>query len=333
MVYYIGRFPPPYGGVTVKNNMLFGLIKKSIKLIAIDTNYLRLSKPLNVLRFFGITFFKNEPFVIGVSGKAQRLLSMYFYYGNRKTMRKSILVVMGGQFANIVAEDKAYQKYISCYKKIYVETNSMLENLKEVKIDNVSLFPNCRQKPDFEIKVRENTGRLQCVFFSMIYPEKGVELVLNAAKRLPLVDFSFWGDVRKDYKENFQKAINSLKNCTYYGIFKSNGNNVYELLNQYDLLLFPTFYKNEGVPGILVEAKFAALPAIVSNFAYNAELVRNDEEGVVMQENTADMLVHEILKLDNDRTRLKRYKERTLRFSEKFIIDNYIDDIERELDR
>lgn len=45
MLFYIGRFPPPYGGVTVKNELLYKKINNKIRSIKkIDTNNLKISK-------------------------------------------------------------------------------------------------------------------------------------------------------------------------------------------------------------------------------------------------------------------------------------------------
>lgn len=43
----------------------------------------------------------------------------------------------------------------------------------------------------------------------------------------------------------------------------------------YDLHLFPSRWRNEGVSGVLVEIKMAAVPSIVSDICYNAELIRD----------------------------------------------------------
>lgn len=45
-------------------------------------------------------------------------------------------------------------------------------------------------------------------------------------------------------------------------------------------LLLPSKWSGEGVPGALVESKMAGIAAIVSDWNFNAEIVKNDSEGI-----------------------------------------------------
>ena len=332
MLYYIGRFPPPYGGVTIKNNLMINKLAKKVPIKIIDTNNLKMTKPLEVLRFLLIIINSNSRFIIGLSFAWRYKLSKFLYIFNKNTLRKSLLIVMGGTIVSDLAKNDVSKESIRNYKRIYVETDSMKSKLENLGINNVSVYPNCREKPEYEIKIKKRQGKLRCVFFSMIYPEKGVDVILDAAVNLPDIEFDFWGDINKDYKEEFLQTISRLSNCRYCGVFKSNEDNVYKLLNSYDVLLFPTRWKDEGVPGVLIEAKFSGLPAIVSNFAYNAELLEHLKEGIVLSKNDVNRLREAILQLDKDDNLLTKLKLGALRSSEKYVIDSYIDDIVNELD-
>ena len=80
---------------------------------------------------------------------------------------------------------------------------------------------------------------LRCVFFSQIQPEKGADLVLEAAGMLPHVDFSFYGNIVDDYKDIFMSRVNAQQNVSYHGVFKGSIDAVYGELSKYDVLLFP----------------------------------------------------------------------------------------------
>lgn len=333
MLYYVGRFPPPYGGVTVKNDLLFNELNHRMNIKKIDTNQLKIKNIKQCYDFGKILLNNKNRFIIGLSKKWRLIITAFLYYLNPTALRDSLLIVMGGQFAQEVTESHYKQKWFSCYRRLYVETEGMIKKLKSVGFENVDLLPNCRPMPKEIVKINRNSERLQCVFFSMIYPEKGVDIILDAAKNLNSVDFNFWGELNEDYKERFLNSIEKLENCKYHGVFRSNGEGTYRLLNQYDVLLFPTLLKSEGVPGVLVEAKIAALPAIVNDIAYNAELVTNDVDGVVINKINSSLLAKEISCLDHDRIKLNRYKIMALESSKKFIIDYYIDSIIEELNK
>ena len=145
---------------------------------------------------------------------------------------------------------------------------------------------------DFNIQLRRVTKdwinsfdreRLKCVFFSLIQEKKGADIVLNAARNCPSVDFAFYGSIDVDYEKHFMAEIASLPNVQYHGLFK--GRMKMSMQNWQSMMgFFPTKWKTEGVPGILVEGKIAGLAEVVSNESYNSEIVKDGVEGIVLKE-------------------------------------------------
>lgn len=168
-------------------------------------------------------------------------------------------------------------------------------------------------------------GGLDCVFFSRVSPEKGADVVLEAARRLPNVAFAFYGQIDSDYETNFLSDVERLANVTYMGVFDSVKDDPVKELAAYDLHLFPTRWPNEGVPGVLVETKMAAVPSVVSDICYNAELIRDGVEGIVLNECSPDSLVKAIDGLNTDPASLSELKSGALASSERFYIDRYVD--------
>lgn len=167
--------------------------------------------------------------------------------------------------------------------------------------------------------------RLECVFFSLVGRDKGADLVLDAAEALPHVGFTFYGRIDRAFEREFGRRAAALANAEYRGVFDSVTADPVTELNRYDLHLLPTRWPNEGVPGVLVETKMAAVPSVVSNICYNAELVRDGIEGIVLPECTAGALAEIIAALDADRERLDAMKQAALDSAERFYIDRYVD--------
>ena len=335
-VYYIGAFPIEGGGVTIKNRDLFIALKeKGVQIKAIDLNKITRGRNLwELVRLLVVLVCPWNRFVVGIStGRStRRRFSKALSVVNRRAMHRSIIMVMGGTDAHNIAVDADYRHCMSFYKRIYVETPKMLEELRNSGLTNGDYYPNGRFRSDEEYKVNDNcTGRLKCVFFSYIRKEKGADILLEAAKRLPNVDFAFYGSVYDEYAAEFEREVSVVKNAEYKGNFQGTPKQVYRELNGYDVLLLPTRYKTEGVPGILVEAKIGAITSIVSDESHNSEIVDNGVDGIVLQDNTVDDLCDSILSLDRNRKLLYELKSQSQHSAENYYIENYIDGLAKNL--
>lgn len=327
-IVYMGAFPPGYGGVTIKNQNLYTALEKEIPIKKVDFNRVKRKDIKEAGRLVFHLLNPRNRFVVGVSGKITRKrFTQVLYYLNRKAMRNSIIMIMGGTASHDMSVDPEYRKCAMGYKKIYVETQSMKAEMDAAGFENVDIYPNGRFRPQKAVELKTADKKLRCVFFSQVQPEKGADLVLEAARMLPNVDFSFYGNIVDDYKDIFMNRVNAQQNVSYYGVFKGSIDAVYGELSKYDVLLFPTKWDIEGVPGILVEGKIAGLAEIVSNKSYNAELVQDGVEGVVIAENTGNCLAAAIQQLAEDRDFLNSMKKGSRESSERYYIENYIESI------
>ena len=332
---YIGSFPINGGGVTNKNRDLFdALTARGVKISKIDLNEIKNRK--SIVAFFKLTLAllnRKNRFVIGIStGKSTRRdFCQLLYTVNRKSMEQSVLIMMGGNDNNNIIKDRVYAKWMACFRRIYVETEGMRKSLESIGLNNVAVYPNCRFRQNVQIVPRTGVDCLSCVFFSSVQPEKGIDLILIAAKLLPSVHFFVYGRVIDSYKECFEKKVKDLSNVFYVGNFQGSSEDVYNEISKYDVLLLPTRWAAEGVPGILVEGKIAGLAEIVTNHNYNAEIVTSGWDGIILKNNTADELIDAIKQLDNDRTMLLNMKLNSKISSEKYLIENNITDIVNDI--
>ena len=175
------------------------------------------------------------------------------------------------------------------------------------------------------------SNELKCVFFSSICEMKGCMEIIEAAKKCPSVLFYFYGFVNKEFQKYFYENVESLPNVYYKGVFQGSNLETYVELSEYDVLLLPTKYTTEGVPGIIVEAKICGLSIIASGNSHNKELIINNEEGLILKENNTDELFKAIQTYDKDRSLLQIHKENSKKSAERFYIDNYIGNIKKQL--
>lgn len=330
-IYYLGSFPPEYGGVTIKNQNLFIALKNELEIDKVDFSEIKRKNISELFKLIRVILNKNNRFVIGVAGKKTRKrFCKLLYYLNRKAMSKSIILLMGGTASNDIVADKGYSKFVRVFKKVYVETIGMKKVMDKAGFNNIDIYPNGRFKFKDKFNIKNNKEKLKCVFFSLISPQKGVDNILEVARILPNIDFDFFGPIIKTYEEYFIEQISTLKNVEYKGVFSGSSEAVYSTLGNYDVLLFPTRYKIEGVPGILVESKIAGITAIVSNESYNSEIILNNQ-GVVLEQNTFKELASAITLLDKNRDVLLDMKKNNQASAELYYIENYIKKIANEI--
>lgn len=330
---YIGAFPPGWGGVTIKNRDLYNaLLANGVNIKKIDLHRITRQRKIGeVFKLACAILGRRNRYVVGVSTHMRKNFTRALYVLNRRAMRQSIMIVMGGTASRDLIDDPQFMRWAAEFKKIYVETEGMLEALVQHGMKNIDLYPNCRKRSSILRINRIKKDILRCVFFSYIQPQKGVDIILETAKKMTGVRFEFYGVPDPVYAKQFYEIIKTLPNCYYHGGFRGNDEDVYNELKQYDVLLFPTKWETEGVPGILVEAKIAGLPCVVSDKSFNRELVKNGREGIVLLNNNEESLAEAIRSLDQDREFLQSLSDGSFMSAERFYIDKHIGKIVEEL--
>lgn len=320
---YMGSFPPPHGGVTIKNALLFDGLSSYLPLEKIDLAKVKRRKLHAVISFVRELLRPSGAVIIGAAGPWRKRITKILSLVNRKKMNRSLLFVMGGA----KLEDESYAVALSGYRAVYVETDSMKRDYESKGLDNVSVFPNCRRRPDTPTIPLNRTGRLSCVYFSLISEEKGALLTLDVASLLPDVDFHIYGNIDNAIESVFLRRCNELDNVTYHGVFDSEKDEVVAELSKYDVHLFPSKCPNEGVPGVLVETKMAAIPTIAFDRCFNAEIVQNGKTGYVIGDISTERIVEALGTLDSNRERLFEMKQASLESAEQFYLDSYLPSI------
>ena len=83
----------------------------------------------------------------------------------------------------------------------------------------------------------------------------------------------FYGKIDEKYEAYFYKGIENLKNVNYCGFLDLHKHNGYDTLSQYDIFIFPTYWRGEGFAGVLIDAFISGLPMIITDWAHNREFV------------------------------------------------------------
>lgn len=293
----------PDNGVAMKNHLFVNRFKEVFdKVIAIDGDKPS-KRPWCIAELVVATLFHPHAtiavsFSVMTGDKVLRLL--------RKLRRKNVYYwAVGGTLHERIVE-LGYD--LETYRRldaIYVQSEKIVKGLNELDIRN-SIQVNNSKRIDYYPQLHKKNERFKkFVFFSRVHPDKGCQMIVNCANRLNdlgyhdrfLVDF--YGAIDKDYQD-FQNVIAAVPNVSYKGFLNVQKDEGYDTLSTYDIMLFPTYWRGEGFPGVVIDAYIAGLPIISSNWSCNEEVV-DEETGIIIPHHDEESLFKEMKKvLDND---------------------------------
>lgn len=330
--YVIGVYPPPYGGATVKCKLFCEMLRKggeNVKQIDIY-EMSRDKKRIPLIFNKCIEAFRSKAEIVYCLDSKRLWMIMSLQSVFKKSFNRTTVLVIGGVFHETVLKYKKLGKNLKLVKGIWVETEGMKQKLVDMGYNNIEVFPNPKSEIGCcEPRVSKEKEPLKLLFFSQISKEKGVKDIIKLVHFLDTskkINYSldFYGQIVGEFKKEFEEFVSKSPNVKYCGVFDSTKSSVYKKLNEYDILLFPTHWKGEGVPGILVEAKMAGLAVIASPMNFNAEIIREDnKEGFLLEKDYAVEMAEIIKKCTENRELLKSIKEGSYKSRKRYSINEY----------
>jgi len=161
----------------------------------------------------------------------------------------------------------------------------------------------------YPFKNHERTSdKIVFVFVARLIREKGIELYLNAAKKLkekyPLAEFHILGtQLAKDAKS---LDLNLFKECVNNKTVIHHGSQsrVDLFLANSDVFVLPTYYR-EGVPRSILEALSVGLPIITTDTPGCRETIVNGENGVLIDPQNLEQLIDAMEVFLKDENKIK----------------------------
>ena len=83
----------------------------------------------------------------------------------------------------------------------------------------------------------------------------------------------------------FQTKLKDNLNIQYKGYLKILNNEIvaYEILSQYCVMVFPSYYPGEGFPGVFLDAFNVGMPIIASDWNMHAEVINDGYNGKIVE--------------------------------------------------
>ena len=140
------------------------------------------------------------------------------------------------------------------------------------------------------------------LFISNLIKEKGVFDLLDACVIMHSSRVQFrcdfvgaYTDIAESFIQNYLES-NDLKKVVYFHGVKT-GNDKILFLQNADVFVFPTFYKNECFPLVLLEAMQYSLPVVTTDEGGIRDMVTDGENGWIVEKNNPVILADKLTKL------------------------------------
>ena len=203
---------------------------------------------------------------------------------NKVFHRKLHYVVIGGWLPSFLKDKDRLRKSVSQFTGVYVETTTMQNALKEIGIINTYLLKNFKDInviSESELKYQHERPYKICTF-SRVMKEKGIEDIVNAVINIntshneEIYQLDIYGQVDSEQGEWFEQLSRNFPSyISYKGLVQFDKS--VEVLKDYFMLVFPTKFYTEDIPGTIIDAYAAGLPVLSSKWESFSDVI---DEGV-----------------------------------------------------
>lgn len=255
---------------------------------------------------------------------------------NKFYKRKIFYVVIGGWLPELIKNKQVLIRKLRMLNRIFVETNNMKEQLKKLNIENVEVlvnFKNITPLKEGELKFEYNKPYKLCTFSRVIY-EKGIEDAIQVVRKINeeynkiIYELDIYGPIDEEYKDRFTTIVNNAPEYIQYKGCIDSEKSVNTLKNYY-LLLFPTKFKTEGIPGTIIDALSAGVPIIASRWDNVEEIISHEKNGLIYDFNDLLDFKINLEKMINTKS-IKNMKKECLIEAKKFQKENVIERFVKE---
>lgn len=318
-----------FGGELTKNKTIINYLQShNTKLKLVDT-YNSRKRPWKLFWLpFYILCYSNYTIILSTSlDNVIWLLKIIHHF---KIHRNVIYWGIGGSFPTRIRKGVINKKFLTVLKLIIVEGSSMKQILLDCGLKNVVVCPNF--KNIFYLpKIERHNKIIKFVFLSRIQPEKGVQFILNTAKKLNENGYEnkyvidFYGVVSPEFSVRFNDELKSLRNVNYKGTLNLNNKNGYDILSSYSAMLFPTIWPGEGFPGVIIDAYISGLPVIATDWNLNKELIIDGKTGFVVPiDNIENSIYSVMLSIINKQVNIEAMSDECQKQAKKYDVQNAI---------
>ena len=320
----INQGKPPNGGEEYKNQLLINKINVAFNNSKIIDTYQWIKRP-KVWGDLLINILIKRADVILISASSvstYRLLNLLKWL-KPSLLEKTSYLVIGGYFPEAISSKRFDWRVYNSLKNLVVEGGLLRKTvLANSELSNVQVLPNFKTYPNLVFYNKENSSNaFRFVFVGRISKEKGISEILEATEILNKSYDEFKIDFYGPVEEEFEFASNQTNYCGFLD-FQNESERSYSKLSSYDCMLFPTYWKGEGFPGVIIDAFIAGLPVIATDWNMNTEIIEDGINGFIIPPNDAVSLANKMLWVMENRDALKEIGTRNQERANDYHIDH-----------
>lgn len=212
------------------------------------------------------------------------LLALYSILGHKTTVHYAII---GAWLPTFIDSKKYLALSLKHVDYMYAETQTMLKALNERGYYNVQLMPNCKDiriisEDEFPSR---NVTPLKLCTFSRVMRQKGIDDIVSVIRRIndrhgeTVFTLDIFGPIFRGEDEWFNRTSRDFPEYIRYGGPVASENSV-NTLKDFFLLIFPSRFYTEGVPGTIIDAFAAGLPALSVHWESFDDVVDEGVNGI-----------------------------------------------------
>ena len=296
------------------------------------------NKLLLALKLF-LYMFRYKNFIVLVSKNGRKTVIPLMVAFNKLFHRKIYHSLIGSTTHQTLDENK---KYVKCFNSLtgnWSETYTEKRLLEERGLTNVSVvknFKNLQIIDQDKLKYIE-TEPLPICTFSRVEALKGIANIVNAVNKVNeyygriVLTLDIYGKVMEHYQMEFEKLKESFGEAiSYKGVVDFDKS--VETLKNYYMVVFPTRYYTEGIPGTILDAFSAGVPVLSAQWESCYDIMTK-EVGIVYPFNDDDALVRSLKYIVENVTVVNKMKTACIEEAKKYTSDEVVKTISEYLVR